>query len=489
MPLGELRGVAFDGYERFAGIRYAQAPTGDLRFRAPKPVQPWEGTYDATEFGASAMQPPPLPGSIAARQDLECDEDCLFLNVYTPKADDGRRPVMVWVHGGAYLAGSGDTYDGSRFMHGDVVVVTVNYRLGVFGWMPLEHLDQTYAGSGNNGILDLVESLRWVRDNIAAFGGNPDDVTIFGESAGGGCIFGLLAAPAADGLYHKAIVQSGGPGYGAPQGMEDYVDAILSGIGAPDGGIDALHAASADELIAAQTAENTFGLWGSGGAYSADGAGRGIHPTVDGVVITRSISEALRAKGDRNVPLIVGTNRDEGTLFGAMLAQGRTHEQLCDGLRNSFKDPARVLAAIQAAETGHPLIADVFGQGVIWIPSIVAADAQAETNAPVWVYQFRWETPVLGGALGATHGIDIPFTFNELDTTIWKPLLGDNPPQDLARVMHETFIAFARDGFPSHPDLPDWPPYDTAIRPTMEFGDKCRVTLDPDGDLRAAWMD
>src|SRR4051812_24518459 len=209
-PLGALEGVDLEGCERYAGIRYARAPVGDLRFRAPQPVEPWEGVYDATRFGPSAPQPPPLAGSIIAIGDLHTDEDCLFVNVYTPATDTGRRPVMVWIHGGAYTMGSGDMYDGrSLVRRGDVVVVTLNYRLGVLGWLAVDHLDSSLAGSGNNGIRDQIEALRWVRDNISSFGGDPANVTVFGESAGGGSIGALLAAPDADGLFHKAIVESG----------------------------------------------------------------------------------------------------------------------------------------------------------------------------------------------------------------------------------------------------------------------------------------
>src|SRR3954462_8685218 len=211
-PLGTVEGVAQEGCERYAGIRYAQAPIGDRRFQPPEPVEPWTGVYDARHFRASAPQPPPVAGFILTGAELTTSEDCLFLNVYTPRADDGARPVMVWIHGGAYTIGSGDIYDGSSFARrGDVVVVTLNYRLGILGWVPLDHLDPKLTGSGNNGLRDQIEALRWVRDNIAAFGGDPGNVTIFGESAGGGSVATLLAAPDADGLYHRAIIESGAP--------------------------------------------------------------------------------------------------------------------------------------------------------------------------------------------------------------------------------------------------------------------------------------
>ncbi|MEX2394890.1 MAG: carboxylesterase family protein, partial [Actinomycetota bacterium] len=242
-PLGAVEGIDLGGVERYAGIRYAKAPVGDLRFRPPVPVDASDGTYDATNFGAAAPQPEPIAGGLGLFGSRGTNEDCLFLNVFTPRADDAKRPVMVWIHGGAYTIGSGEMYDGSSFARrGDVVVATLNYRLGILGWIPLDHLDPSLEGSGNNGVRDQIEALRWVRDNIASFGGDPDNVTIFGESAGGGSVGAIFAAPSADGLYHKAIMQSGAPGFGTPVGAEGYTSGLLETIGSPGGGIDALRA-------------------------------------------------------------------------------------------------------------------------------------------------------------------------------------------------------------------------------------------------------
>jgi para-nitrobenzyl esterase len=491
-PLGQVEGSLFDGYERYAGIRYAAAPVGELRFRAPQAVTPWDGVLDATAFGSSCPQPI-VPGpSIIGVSERAMDEDCLFLNVFTPSADEARRPVMVWIHGGAYTMGSGDLYDGSQLVRrGDVVVVTLNYRLGVLGWLSLDHLDPALAGSANNGIRDQIEALRWVQANIASFGGDPENVTIFGESAGGGSVFALLAAPDADGLYHRAIAQSGAAGWREPCQPERFAADIVAALGAPDPAaspLDVLRAASADELLTAQSAVVGVGLDGFGDDdHTMDGSGPGLHPVVDGVVITRHPAAALADKGSRNVPVIIGTNRDEGTLFTLNLSGEITDEAAAASLRRSSPDPVLVVKTHRALNTGRPLLVDLFTHGIFRQPSIAAADAQTTTDVPAWVYLFTWATPVFGGALGASHALEIPFVFGMLGDPLWAPFLGATPPPALADAMQDAWIAFARTGDPNHAGLPTWPAYDTDRRPTMLFDATSTLADDPEGDIRRVW--
>ncbi|MEY2426059.1 MAG: para-nitrobenzyl esterase [Actinomycetota bacterium] len=487
-PLGEITGSEFDGYERYAGIRYAAAPVGALRFQPPQPVSPWEGTLDARAFGPCAIQPPPVPGVVGQGRDLVTDEDCLFLNVYTPKADDARRPVMVWIHGGAYTIGSGDIYDGSSFaVRGDVVVVTLNYRLGALGWLPLEHLDPALAGSGNNGLRDQIEALRWVRDNIEAFGGDPGNVTIFGESAGGGSVFALLAAPAADGLYHRAIAQSGAPAFAEARDPAAMTDTLLAGLGQPGGGLDALRHADAQALIDAQTTLVPFDRMGTHVDYPVDGSGIGFHPTVDGTVIHQTVVAAVAGKGEGNVPLLVGTNLDEGTLFGILLAKAPSDAELAAGLGALTDDVAAVVAGYRAQNTGHTLMVDLMTDCVFRIPSLRVADELVAAGVPVWTYLFTWATPVFGGLLGATHALELPFVWQMLDDPLWAALVGSEPPAVLADAMQDAWIAFARTGKPEHDGLPHWPSYDTDERPTMEFGVSCAVVADPGRATRVLW--
>ena len=487
-PLGEIKGVELEGCERYAGIRYAEAPVGARRFLPPVPAGPWDGVYDATSFGPSAPQVAPMAGAVGVQRDLVTDEDCLFLNVYTPRADDGARPVLVWIHGGAYTIGSGDIYDGSSFARrGDVVVVTLNYRLGVLGWTPVDHLDPALAGSGNNGVRDQIEALRWVRDNISSFGGDPGNVTVFGESAGGGSVAAVICAPEADGLYHKAIIQSGAPGFGRSIDPKGYTDGLLAALGRPDGGIDALRAATPDELVAAQLKVGNLELLGRDADHPVDATGDGPHPTVDGVVVTRTFVEAIREKGERNVPLIIGTNVDEGTLFGMLLPNDVPQEELVRSLGPSAGDPQAVLDAVRAAATGRPPLVDLMTDAVFRIPSLRGADAQAATGVPVWVYLFSWRTPVFGGMLGATHALEIPFVWDMVRDPAWSFLVGAEPPMALAEAMQDAWISFARTGRPEAAGIPEWPVYDPATRPTLELGDEIRVVDDPGRELREAW--
>ena len=482
--LGEIKGSELDGCERYAGIRYAEPPVGERRFLPPVPVQPWDGVYDATAFGPSAPQPVPTVGSVGVQRDLVTDEDCLFLNVFTPAADGASRPVLVWIHGGAYTIGSGDIYDGSSFARrGDVVVVTLNYRLGVLGWTPLDHLDPALAGSGNNGVRDQIEALRWVRDHIADFGGDPGNVTIFGESAGGGSVAAILCAPEADGLYHKAIIQSGAPGFGRLADPAPYTDAVLAALGRPGGGLEALRAATPEQLVQAQIAVGGIDRMGRDPEHPIDGSGDGPHPVVDGVVVTRTFVEALRDKGERNVPLIIGTNEDEGTLFGMILPQGVGEDELVRSIGPSAEDPQAVLDAVRAAATGRPPLVDLMTDAVFRMPSLKGADAQAATCVPVWVYLFTWRTPVFGGLLGATHALEIPFVWDLVGQPTWKFLVGEHPPRHLVDAMQDAWLSFARTGRPGA----DWPEYDPSTRPTLVFGDEVRVVDDPGAERRLAW--
>lgn len=486
-PLGRVQGTARTGYERYAGIRYAKPPIGARRFRAPEPVEPWEGVLDATHYGPSAPQViDRAAGAVlfGDRPGPEVSEDCLYLNVFTPKADDGRRPVMVWIHGGAYVGGSGDVYHGSSFCRkGDVVVVTLNYRLGALGFLPLDALDPDFAGAGNNGIRDQIEALRWVKRNIASFGGDPDNVTIFGESAGAGSVMALLAAPEAKGLFHKAIAQSPPTGFGPPKGADELCRSFIDKVGGQS--VRDLVDAPLEAIMAAQEAVvGAAGIKVDPDKVTLDGSERGFHPVVDGVVIHQRVADALADQGRSAVPLIVGTNRDEGTLFSMLLPLSLTAEDLLDRLEHQVPDAKSVVKAHESRATpGRSLVVDMMTEGVFRIPTLKAIDGLVEAGGKAWVYHFAWPTPVLGGGFGATHALEIPFVFGFAGHPGWAPLLGPTPPETLGDTMHQAWIAFARSGEPGL----DWPTYDTGRRPTLVFDEKIRVENDPVGDVRAAW--
>jgi para-nitrobenzyl esterase len=483
--LGAIQGSLRDNVHQFRGIRFAQAPTGDLRFRAPVPVEPWDGVLAATTFGNTSPQPARLPGNPLPARAIRNDEDCLFLNVYTPATDDQRRPVLVWIHGGAYTAGSGDAYDGTPFCRqGDMVVVTVNYRLGVLGFMELGHLDPTLAGSQNNGIRDQIAALQWVHDHIAAFGGDPDRVTICGESAGAGSVAALLGSPGADHLYHQAIAQS------APVSFAPTSSAHADKIVEAAGGLEALKNASIDEILAAQTGVAEAAAAGRHVVLIGDGR-PGLHPALDAHTVTRNPIDAVAELGPDSKPLMLGTNVDEGTLFSMYLPKGITDEEMLTALAGHTSNPAGVAGAFRKTypdETPRQLMTRMLTDTMFRTGSLQLADAQSEAGGTVYNYLFTWASEGFGGRLGSMHALEIPFVWNG-DLTAWAPIMGEGEPwpTDLSDRMHPAWISFVQTGNPSHAAIGEWPTHNVQSRLTMEFGVTSSVLEDPFGLTRAAW--
>jgi para-nitrobenzyl esterase len=479
---GEVRGKVRKDVHVFRGIPYAAPPVGKLRFRPPAPAAPWDGVLDATHGGPWAPQlPSPLETMLGAPPP-HCDEaTCLTLNVTTPALDGAKRPVMFWIHGGAFVngAGSAPIYDGTNFVqHGDVVVVTVNYRLGAFGFL---HLDEIFGdelkGSGNAGILDQVAALEWVRDNIAAFGGNPDDVTIFGESAGGMSVGTLLGMPTAEGLYHRAIVQSGSSSYASPAAVatktaQEVLD--LAGITT----VEQLESAPAEEILHAQ------------GELMKRGARTDLHfqPVIDGDVLPDLPLNTIASGATGNVPTMVGTTADEMTLFlaldlgvGTMDAAGL--ERLMQKL---FGDRASEVIDVYTANRNDcapgDLLTAISTDRVFRIPAIRLAEAQARQGRPTYMYLFTWATPVMDGKLKSCHALELPFMWDGLQQPGLAMLTGDGPErQAIADVMHAAWISCARTGDPG------WPEYDLDRRATQRFDTTTEVLDDPSGDERALW--
>lgn len=480
---GKVRGIERDGIHTFRGIPFAAAPTGARRFRAPAPPEPWDDVRDALRASPVAPQPPsPLETMLGAPPPTWDEARCLTLNVWTPGVDDAARPVMVWIHGGAFVNGAGSTpiYSGRRFAeHGDVVVVTINYRLGAFGFLHLDHLDPAFAGSGNAGIADQIAALRWVRDNIAAFGGDPGRVTIFGESAGGMSVACLLAAPEAQGLFHAAIAQSGALSHvHPPDAAAAVTEAVMrhAGVTDPEGLVGLL----AEDLVAAQVAA-TAELPRSALPFG---------PVADGVVLPHRPLEALAAGRAGAVPTLTGTTKDEMTLFLALdLGMAEPDPAAVQRqARRFFGDRVEeVLAAYRAHRPGAgdtEILTALTTDAVFRIPAIRLAEAQVRAGRPTWMYWFTWETPVMGGALRSCHALELPFVWDALDKPGLSMLTGDGPERHgIAEAMHRAWIAFARDHDPG------WPGYDLARRATMRFDVTCEVVDDPDGPERALWDD
>lgn len=472
---GEIQGLQEQGINKFLGIRYAQAPVGEKRFRAPTPVPVASGPIDATQFGDRNFQVG-LVDELYAGKDIPGgeSEDCLFLNVYTPTDPQGPYPVMVWIHGGAFQSGSGNEYDPTRLVRdNDVIVVTVNYRLGIFGFLNLEKLGDEFAGSSNLGIQDQIAALRWVRENASAFGGDAANVTIFGESAGAASVLSLLGAPAAEGLFHKAIVCSGAETLAPALDQLDVLKAVL-GSESDEACLQQLMTMPAAELSQLQQTAAFY-------------AGPGI----DDRVITRPSCEAIKDGGATGIPIMAGTTRDEGTLLAPYFAP--TEEigsAMLYGLATSIgRDDG-------AAYMGY--LEQEFGAGEVlakmtraWFDTFRASALRvaltaAEHGAGGWVYDFDVETE---HELGITHFADVPFTFNWIEEN--HPWLFVHPAteanQRLARQWSKTVVAFARDGNPNGQGLPEWPQYRQGEYQSLQLAQAPTVVANPDGDLLALY--
>ncbi|MBL4793366.1 carboxylesterase/lipase family protein [Citromicrobium bathyomarinum] len=493
---GPVQGLEQGGIDAFLGVRYAAPPLGDLRFQPPAKPEAWEGIADATGYGAPCMQlysasgpnesemtrriQAIFPTSTEAKMD---NEDCLFLNVWTPAAGDGgKRPVMVWFHGGGYAYGSGNwpAYNGRNLAEkGDVVVVTVNHRLNAFGYLNLaEKFGEEFAASGNVGNLDLVRSLEWVRDNIAGFGGDPENVTIMGESGGGSKVSHLMAMPAADGLFDKAVIQSG-PGVfsGKPAEAADYAAKILDAAGVET--LDDLRNVRSDEIVEAVRKATPSGAMGSGPQFG---------PIADGTIIPRDPFLPAAPEQSRDIPVLIGYNKDEMTLFVAAQPWfGRLTEGTLSAMTGAMGEQA--VAAVAAYRKRYPdyspthLAAIAMGTRFVR-GTYLLADQQAKTaSAPVYVYRLTWETPIGGGMLRSPHTLDIPLMFDNAVESAALVGTGEDA-QIMADMMSDAWIAFAKTGTPSSELLPEWKPYTTASRNVMELDVTPQLVDDPEKDIR-----
>jgi para-nitrobenzyl esterase len=463
---GPVRGQVLDGVHAFKGIPYGADTGGPNRFRPPRLPEPWNDARDAFELGPSCPQPASRPGGWMGESHES--EDCLVLNVWSGGLDGAARPVMVWLHGGGYAIGSGSwpLYDGVNLARrGDAVVVTLNHRLGALGFAHLgELLGDEFATSGNNGMLDIVQALEWVRDNIAGFGGDPSNVTIFGESGGGAKVCTLLAIPAARGLFHRAIAQSGPSGRVTPvHRATAFTAKLVAELGVAADDLAALQGVPAEQLIAAQIAAAPFG------AASL----MGFSPVRDGVTVTANPGDALRDGTAPDVPLMVGCTRDEATLFIATDPAFADPSKLDDAalLRRLDRygvgdERERILAAYRANrpdDSNTDLYIAILTDQLMRVPSIrLAEDRLAGGGAPVHMFLFAWAA----GPLRSAHGFEIPFVFDNVGGEVMRP---SPSRQQLAAEMSEAWLAFARTGDPSHDGIGDWPAYDLERRTTMVF--------------------
>ena len=490
---GKIRGGLSDGIHIFRGVPYGADTGGKNRFLPPRPARRWSGIRDTLEYGDGCPQTAydlVKPAGIAWFTPFypqTYSEDCLRLNVWTPAVNSGgKRPVLVWLHGGGFSrgSGSGSAYEGTNIAkRGDVVSVTVNHRLNVFGYTHFgDVFGEDYDSSGNAGMLDIVQALEWVRDNIENFGGDPGNVMIFGESGGGMKVSTLLGMPAAKGLFHRAVIQSG-PGLtaGDPEVATRAAKGVLEDLGLKSSDLAKLQAVSADRLL------------GSMPMGTRRARGRVFRPIL-GSALPEHPFDPAASELSAEVPIMIGTNQHERTLFStsneALFRLG--DDELVQVVRGLVGDRAEEFIATYREIAPEATASDIyFTMGSDqWMRngSIRLAERKhAQGAARVYMYRFDWRSPAWEGRFMAAHAFEIPFVFD--NTQLNSDITGGTPEsKGLGAIMSDAWIAFARSGDPNHGAMPEWPEYTPNERATMLFNVSCAVENDPGGAARELWM-
>ena len=484
---GKLRGAIEERVHAFKGISYGASTEGAGRFQPPQRPEPWTGVRDAFEYGPAAPQIPSnlIPESMAQQPstDGSGNEDCLRLNLWTPALGSGRRPVMVWFHGGGFSAGSGNwnMYNGGNLAaKHDVVVLTVNHRLNVFGYLYLAELGgEKYAHASNVGMLDAIAALEWVRDNIAAFGGDPNNVTIFGQSGGGGKVSTLMAMPAAKGLFHRAIAMSGSTVKGVARDRATRgAEAFMAKLGLKPDQVDDLQKMPQAQLLGAMRGVQ----------------GLQLAPVTDGRTLPADPFDPVASPLSANVPFMISSTETEVTWNNSVNFDPLDDAALHERIRQQLPiDDGAADKLIGVYKKGRPQASNL---DLYFIMSTDASnfrtgtDTEAERKAeqgkaPVYKYYFQWYSPVREGKLRSYHTLDIPFAFQNVGTA--QSMVGTGPErQPLADKMSAAFAAFARSGNPNHKGIPKWEPFDTTKLATMIWNNECKVVNNPYREERLA---
>jgi para-nitrobenzyl esterase len=480
---GTLEGLQGDGFVAFLGIPYAAAPYGARRFAPPASPPHWEGTRNATQYGPTVLKrryPPPFDKLLPDPQIP--GEECLNLNVWTPEPGRTGLPVLVWIHGGSFAYGSNAVpdYDGGAFARDGVVCVAINYRLGVDGFALLE------GALPNRGLLDQVAALEWVQGNISVFGGDPDRVTIAGESAGAMSVTTLLSMPRTEGLFARVVAQSGAGQHCLKAETAAKVTAELATRLGVSANARSLAEVPLDTLLDAQEAliADIAAIpdprrWGEITVNAL-----AFEPVIDGEILPSLPLDAIRHSGGATADLLIGTNKDENRLF---LVPTGVIDLIDDGLltlgAGMYGLPSTSVERYRAArpdQTPGDVLAAISTDWFFRIPALRVAEARQGAQGRTWVYEFTWPSPDFGGRFGSCHALEIPFVFDNLEASN-NATLHSGGPQALADTMHDAWVRFATDGDPG------WPAYDTGRRATMRFDLTSEVVDDPGGNERRLW--
>lgn len=486
---GPIQGAKENGIHVFKGVRYG-ADTQTTRFSAPATPTPWQTPVTTTQYGATCPQTPTgNPGGLfsswAPSPTPALNEDCLFLNVWTPAINDGKkRPVMVWFHGGGFSSGSGSSaaYDGVRLaLRGDVVVVTVNHRLNVFGYLALGHYGDAFKDASVAGVLDMILALEWVRDNAESFGGDANTVTIFGESGGGAKVSTLLTTDRAKGLFHRAIVQSGALiKFPEANKAQAAADKVVANLGLTAENIGNIKTLPADTI--------SLALKGTGAASA---------PSIDGLTLTRHPFFPDAAPAGKDVPLMLGTNRTENSLFMGAANPALfdlNWQSLAATMKRSYpdKDVDNIVAGYRKLQPDSNA-ADILFEATTdarWLSGHVtqAERKSDQAGAQTWLYLFNWDTPVDGGKWRSPHALEIGFVFDNVAKSASMSGTGE-AQQKVADIMADTWLAFARSGNPNNPAIPQWPGYERGQRSVMVLDESPQIVNDARAAQRALFDD
>ena len=486
---GKVQGYSNRGVIKFKGIPYAVPPIGNLRFKLPIPIEPWEGIHNATKYGPVAPQPASALENMFSDPLPNSEADCLTLNIWTESLKNEAKPGMFFIHGGAFLTGSGRALDGSRLvLRGDVVVVSINYRLGPLGFLYMPDLPDT---SPNVGLLDMVTALKWVKENISRFGGDPENITIFGESAGGSAVACLLAMPLAKSLFHRAILQSQASNKYSydPKMSTRYYENLIEKLEIKKGDIEALRTLPAEDIVNASERFETIKV-------GIPRAG----PTIDEETLPINPLEAVKNGYTKDIDLFIGSNLDEYKLWSMWAPDGEelNSERLLKRINSLMRflrqdeSKSKGMIEIYKQRNKNPIdISDaIFTDYMFHIPSIRLAEEQSKHQANTYMYLFSWKTPANGGKYGAMHALELSFVFNILlDRDIGIFPRKTEETQELSEKMMDTWTSFARTGNPNNKNIPNFPPYDIEKRSTIIFDKEVTIAEDPYRNERIVWKD